>query len=161
MVPSSYFIDGTLDEAKKVLEHPNTIYGLGDGGAHLGFLCDASLPTFMLQHWARDRQRGRIPLTEVVRGLTHDNARAVGLNDRGLLRAGYRGDVNVIDFDKLQLGPPRVRRDLPAGGARVLQHAEGYTATVVAGAVTYRDGTPTGALPGRLVRGAQAPKGAA
>jgi len=155
MAPSSYFIGGTLDEAKGVLEHPNTIFGLGDGGAHLGFLCDASLPTFMVQHWARDRKRGRIPLPEIIRGLSHDTAIAVGLNDRGLLRPGYRADVNVIDFEKLQIGPPRVKRDLPAGGARVLQEATGYTANVVAGAITYRDGTATGALPGRLVRGAQ------
>ena len=156
LIPVSFLIDGNLDVAGQVLQHPNTIYGLGDGGAHLGFLCDATFSTHMLQHWARDRARGCIPLPQVIRGLTHDTASAVGLNDRGLLRADYRADINILDFDKVELGPPRVRRDLPAGGTRLTQSAKGYSATIVAGTVTYRDGIATDALPGRLVRGAQA-----
>jgi N-acyl-D-aspartate/D-glutamate deacylase len=154
-VPVTNFPGGTLDLPGEMLRHPNSVYGLGDGGAHLGFLCDASLPTYMLQYWARERTTGRIPVAEVVRGLSHDTARAVGLRDRGLLRAGYRADINVIDFDRLELGPPRAALDLPAGGTRVTQGARGYAATIVGGIVTYRDGIATGALPGRLVRGAR------
>jgi len=155
MVPLANFAGGSLDSAGEMLRHPNSIYGLGDGGAHLGFLCDASLPTYMLQYWGRDRKTGRIPLPELVRGLSSDTAHAVGLDDRGLLRPGYRADINIIDFDGLQLGAPRVTHDLPANGIRVIQDASGYAATIVGGAVTYRDGVATGALPGRLVRGAQ------
>jgi N-acyl-D-aspartate/D-glutamate deacylase len=161
MVPVSYLINGTLDVAGELLRHPNTIYGLGDGGAHLGFLCDASLPTYMVQYWARDRKRGRISLSEVISNLTLKTAHALGLDDRGLVRPGYRADLNVIDFDRLELGAPRVRRDLPAGGARITQAAVGYTASIVNGKITYRDGIATGNLPGRLVRGAQSPRRAA
>lgn len=150
------YASGGLEPQREMLRHSHTVYGLGDGGAHLGFLCDASLPTFMLQHWVRDRTRGdRIPLTEVVKGLTSDNARAVGLNDRGLLKTGLKADVNVIDMDRLALKAPQVAYDLPAGGRRVTQQATGYAATIVSGVVTYREGQATGALPGRLVRGAR------
>ncbi len=155
---SANLVNGDLDTAGAVLRHPYTLYGLGDGGAHVGILCDASLPTFMLQYWARERQRGsgRIPLAEVIHGLTHANAQAIGLEERGLLRAGWRADINVIDFDRLTLGSPHVVRDLPAGGARIMQEAQGYTATIVDGVVAYRDGAPTGELRGRLIRsGAQ------
>ncbi len=157
MLPSVNFADGTLDAAREMLCHPHTVYGLGDGGAHLGFLCDASLPTYMLQYWARDRVRGeRLPLQEVVAGLTSQPAAAVGLLDRGLIRSGHKADLNIIDFDRLTLEPPRVAYDLPAGGRRVTQDAKGYVATIVNGVPTYRNGVATGAQPGRLVRGPQA-----
>ena len=157
MLPVVNFADGTLNAALSMLRHPHSIFGLGDGGAHLGFLCDASLPTHLLTYWVRDREKGeRLGLEEAIRGLTHDTARAVGLNDRGLLKTGYRADINIIDFDQLTLLPPRVHYDLPAHGRRVHQGARGYTATLVNGTVVQRNGKSTGALPGRLVRGAQA-----
>jgi N-acyl-D-aspartate/D-glutamate deacylase len=158
-VPVANFIGGNLDRTREMLRHPHALFGLGDGGAHLGFLCDASLPTYLLQYWGRDRPRGRIPLPEIVRGLSRTTACAVGLNDRGLLKPGFRADVNVIDFGRLELGPPRAANDLPAGGTRITQDAKGYLATLVAGTVAYRDGWATGALPGRLVRGPQAADG--
>jgi len=154
MVPTVNFAHGSLDDAREMLRHPHAVYGLGDGGAHLGFLCDASLPTYMLQYWVRDRTRGeRLPLAEVVHGLTARCARAVGLGDRGVLAPGYRADLNVIDIERLSLEPPRVRYDLPAGGRRMVQGARGYVATFVGGQAVQRDGVATGALPGRLVRG--------
>jgi N-acyl-D-aspartate/D-glutamate deacylase len=120
-------------------------------------ICDGSFPTSMLTHWTRDRTRGaKLSLEEVVRMQTSDTARAVGLYDRGLIALGYRADLNVIDYEHLTLHAPQVAYDLPAGGRRLVQRASGYVATVVAGVTTYRDGEPTGALPGRLVRGAQA-----
>ncbi|WOK36284.1 N-acyl-D-amino-acid deacylase family protein [Sphingomonas sp. C3-2] len=156
MLPSVNYAFGSLDVAGEMLRHPRSVYGLGDGGAHLGFLCDASLPTFMLEYWARDRKASRLSVEDVVRGLSHETARAIGLNDRGLLRSGYKADINVIDFDRLKLGPPRVTNDLPAGGRRMVQQASGYRATILNGQIVARDDTATGALPGRLVRGAKA-----
>jgi N-acyl-D-aspartate/D-glutamate deacylase len=154
------YVDKSLDTVLEMLRHRDTVPGLGDGGAHLGVMCDATYSTFMLTHWARDRTRGaRIPLETVVKSLSHDTARAVGLNDRGLLRPGYRADLNIIDFDRLQLGMPQVLHDLPAGGRRIIQRATGYDATIVRGVVTQRHGAPTDALPGRLVRGPQAAPG--
>ncbi|MCR9183947.1 MAG: amidohydrolase family protein [Halieaceae bacterium] len=156
MLPVVNFADGTLNAALDMLRHPHSLYGLGDGGAHLGFLCDASLPTHLLTYWARDRNKGeRLALPEVIRGLTHDTADAVGLNDRGLLRPGYRADINIIDFEALTLLPPRIQYDLPANGRRVHQDANGYTATLVNGQVVQRNGQATGLFPGRLVRGPQ------
>jgi len=137
-----------------MLRHPATVLGLGDAGAHLGLICDASYPTTMLTHWARDRTRGpRFTIPEVVRALTVETSNAVGLCDRGRIGAGYRADLNVIDFDRLRMGLPRVVRDLPANGRRIVQPAEGYRATLVGGVITQIDGQATGALPGRLVRG--------
>ncbi|WP_157220658.1 N-acyl-D-amino-acid deacylase family protein [Flavisphingomonas formosensis] len=157
MLPSINFAGESFAAVEEMLRHPNTIYGLGDGGAHLGFLCDASLPTYMLQHWGRERSRGdRLPVEQVVRGLSARPAAAVGLRDRGLVRMGYRADINVIDFDRLALGPPHVAYDLPAGGKRIVQCATGYRATLLRGVAVREDDAPTGALPGRLVRGAQA-----
>ncbi len=151
------YVDKSLDATLEMLRHRDTVPGLGDGGAHLGVMCDASYSTFMLTHWARDRSRGeRLPLPVVVKALTRDTAGVIGLNDRGLVRPGYRADLNVIDFDRLRLKMPEIHTDLPAAGRRVIQPAVGYEATMVAGTVTYRDGAPAGALPGRLVRGPQA-----
>lgn len=147
---------GSLDPSFAMLSHKDTVPGLSDGGAHVGMICDGSFPTSMLTHWTRDRTRGpKLPLAEVTRMQTADTARAVGLFDRGLIAPGYRADLNVIDYDHLTLHAPKVAYDLPAGGRRLVQKASGYVATIVAGEVTYRDGEPTDALPGRLVRGAQ------
>lgn len=151
--PSANFADGHLDSSLAMMQHPDTIIGLGDGGAHVARICDASLPTHLLTYWTRDRAGNRLPLASAIRMLTHDTAAAVGLHDRGTLAPGQVGDVNVIDYDHLQLALPRIVTDLPAGGGRLKQHARGYTATIKSGVVTYRDGTATGALPGRLVRG--------
>jgi N-acyl-D-amino-acid deacylase len=147
---------GSLDSTREMLLHPAAALGLSDGGAHCGVICDASIPTYMLTHWARDRERGeRLPLEWIVKRQTHDTAELYGLLDRGVLAVGMKADVNVIDFDKLRLRRPRVAYDLPANGRRLLQEVDGYVATVVSGVVTYENGEPTGAMPGKLVRGAQ------
>jgi N-acyl-D-aspartate/D-glutamate deacylase len=141
-----------------MLTNPHTLSGLSDGGAHVGAICDVSLPTFMLSHWCRDRTRGpRLDLSQTIRAQTRDTAEAVGLNDRGVLEAGYLADINVIDFERLNLGVPYMVYDLPTGARRLMQEAEGYVATVKSGQVIYREGQATGALPGRLVRGRQTP----
>ena len=155
-VPFLNYSDGSLDIAKELLEHPNSVLGLGDGGAHVGTICDASFPTTMLTHWVRDRRRGPLlELPAVVAKQTSRTARAVGLLDRGVLAPGMRADVNVVDLDNLRLHLPTVEYDLPAGGRRFLQRADGYLHTIVAGVPTYANGEHTGALAGRLVRGAQ------
>ncbi|TFH25540.1 MAG: D-aminoacylase [Myxococcales bacterium] len=147
---------GSLDSTREMLLHPAAALGLSDGGAHCGVICDASIPTYMLTHWARDRERGeRLPLEWIVKRQTHDTAELYGLLDRGVLAVGMKADVNVIDFDKLRLRRPRVAYGLPANGRRLLQEVDGYVATVVSGVVTYENGEPTGAMPGKLVRGAQ------
>lgn len=156
-LPFLNYADGSLDPSFAMLTHRDTVPGLSDGGAHVGMICDGSFPTSNLTHWTRDRTRGpKLPLELMVRMQTHDTASALGLHDRGLVAPGYRADLNVIDYDRLRLKPPAVAYDLPAGGRRLVQRADGYVATIVAGQVTYRDGEPTGALPGRLLRGAQA-----
>jgi N-acyl-D-aspartate/D-glutamate deacylase len=127
--------------------------GLGDGGAHVGIISDASYTTYLLTHWGRDRTHGRFEIPYLVKRQTSDTARAVGLLDRGVIAPGMKADINVIDFGKLRVNAPRMAFDLPAGGKRLLQDANGYVATIVSGAVTYRDGKETGALPGKLVRG--------
>lgn len=147
-----------LDVAREMMLHPHTVFGLGDGGAHCGVICDGSAPTYQLTHWCRDRTRGdKLPLELIVRRQTRDTAHLVGLSDRGVLAAGMKADVNVIDFDRLRLHPPEIVYDLPAGGRRLIQRADGYRATIVSGEVVFRDSEPTGALPGRLIRGPQAP----
>jgi N-acyl-D-aspartate/D-glutamate deacylase len=139
-----------------MMRHDDTILGLGDGGAHVGTICDASFPTTMLTYWTRDRSRGeKLSLPFVVRAHARETAVAVGLCDRGLLAPGYKADVNVIDYDRLTLRAPKVVYDLPAGGRRLVQEAEGYVATLVSGKVIYREGEATEALPGCLIRGAQ------
>jgi N-acyl-D-aspartate/D-glutamate deacylase len=154
--PLFNYADGDLEAIRQMMTHPHTLIGLGDGGAHVGYICDASSMTHMLVHWARDRRRGpRLPIEFVVRRITRDNAWALGLADRGVIAPGYKADLNVIDFGRLRLRVPELRYDLPAGGKRLVQEAEGYVATVLSGVVTYREGRPTGALPGRLVRGPQ------
>ncbi len=147
---------GNLDHVKTMLDHPYTVSGLSDGGAHCGMLCDASFPTTLIQHWGRDRDRGeKLPLEQLVAMQTSRTAQQVGLMDRGVLKPGYRADVNVIDFDGLTLHPPHVVNDLPAGGRRLVQKASGYEITVINGKIAFREGEPTGELNGKLVRGAQ------
>lgn len=147
---------GSLETSLEMMRHPGAVIGLGDGGAHCGTICDGSHPTFMLTHWVRDRRRGaRLPLPIAVKLLSHDTARAVGLADRGIIAPGFKADLNVIDLEQLHLHAPEVIYDLPSGGRRLVQRADGYRATIVNGHVVYRDGTPSGNLPGRLVRGPQ------
>ncbi|MCL2534883.1 MAG: amidohydrolase family protein [Nocardiaceae bacterium] len=150
------FSNFTLDPIREMLLHPATAIGLGDGGAHVGAICDASNTTFMLTHWARDRRRGeKIPLATAVRKMTLDTATIYGLTDRGVIAEGKKADLNVIDFERLQLKSPAMVHDLPGGARRLLQRAEGYRATIVSGQVVLRDGEDTGARPGALVRGAR------
>ena len=145
----------TAEPLREMILHPRSVLGLGDGGAHCGIVCDASMTTFMLTHWVRDRRRGpRIPLETAVRALTRDPAALYGLDDRGAIRPGLRADLNLIDLDRLQLRLPEMVFDLPTGARRLVQRADGYVATLVAGQVVMREGAPTGRLPGRLVRGA-------
>jgi N-acyl-D-aspartate/D-glutamate deacylase len=153
MLPFFSYSDGNHDAIREMLTHPAGVAGLGDGGAHCGVICDASMTTYLLTHWARDRTRGpKLDLEWVVRKQTRETAELYGLTDRGTIALGKRADLNVIDFDRLQLDQPEVVYDLPAGGRRLIQHATGYTATIVSGAITRRDGRDTGARPGRLVR---------
>jgi len=154
--PLSNYTYGDLGSVHDMLTHDATIVGLGDGGAHVGILCDASAITTMLTHWTRDRTRGpKVSLPWAVRRVTRDSAFAIGLRDRGVLRPGFKADINVIDYDRLRLSVPRVVYDLPAGGKRLIQTTTGYDATIVSGVPVYREGQATGALPGRLVRGAR------
>ena len=147
---------GSLDASYEMLRHRDTVPGLSDGGAHVGMICDGSFPTSLLTHWTRDRTRGpKLSLPFVVKQQCADTAALVGLCDRGRVAVGLRADLNVIDYDRLTLLAPEIAHDLPAGGRRLMQRATGYTATILAGEVTYRDGDPTGALPGRLLRGAR------
>jgi len=150
------YTHGNFDDMRTMLMHPQTVLGLSDGGAHCGIICDASLPTYMLTHWVRDRSRGeRIALEQVVRMQTRNTAALFGFNDRGALAPGLRADVNVIDFENLRIAPPEVVFDLPANGRRMVQHASGYRMTIQSGQVIYEDGEPTGTLPGKLLRGPQ------
>ena len=154
MLPFFNYVEGNHDAIHEMMTHPAAVSGLSDGGAHCGLICDASYPTFLLTHWARDRKRGpRFPLEYVVRKQTLDTASLFGLNDRGVLAVGKKADVNVIDLDALTLEMPRMAYDLPAGGRRLIQGASGYDATVVSGVITRRHGLDTGARPGTLLRG--------
>ena len=147
------YTEGNLDNIREMLTDDATVMGIADGGAHVCTVCDASSPTFLLTHWARDRKRGEgIPLEFLVRKHSHDTARAYGIKDRGVLAAGMRADLNVIDFEKLRMRKHEVVYDLPAGGKRLIQRAQGYRHTFVAGTETLRDDEHTGALPGKLLR---------
>ncbi|KPU88583.1 amidohydrolase [Variovorax paradoxus] len=154
--PSFNYAYNDLSQLHAELQHPRTMMSLADGGAHCGYICDVSMPTYMLTHWARDRSRGpTLPLELMVQRQTRDTARIYGLEDRGLLRPGYLADINIIDFDRLRIPPPHVAFDLPAGGRRLVQTAEGYRATLKAGETIMENGERTGALPGKLMRGPQ------
>ena len=151
--PANSYGDGNFDALGELLSSPLTVPGLGDGGAHCTLISDASNPTYMLTHWGRDRTRGaRLPVELLVQWHARDTAALFGLHDRGLVAPGMKADLNVIDFDALRVRPPEMAYDFPAGGKRLVQRADGYRATIVDGAVTYLDGAPTGALPGRIVR---------
>lgn len=149
------YADRSLDAVREMMMHEDTVVALGDGGAHYGVICDASFTTFVLTHWVKERDKGRIDLAHAVQALSSEPAMLVGLEDRGVLAVGYKADINVIELDRLELMMPHVERDLPGGGRRLNQHAKGYRATIVSGQVIQKDGAPTGALPGRLVRGRQ------
>ena len=157
--PLFNYSDGNLDLLRTLHQHPRTLLGLSDAGAHCGAICDGGMPTFMLTHWVKGRTRGpTLPLEHIVRRQTRLTAEFFGLHDRGLLAPGLKGDVNVIDLERLALGPAKMAYDLPAGGRRLVQRAHGYEATIVSGTVILERDEHTGALPGRLVRG---PQGAA
>ena len=152
--PLSNYAYGNLDAVFDMMQDPHSLIGLGDGGAHVGVLTDASAVTYMLTHWARDRTRGaKLTIPEAIKRLTSDNANAIGLQDRGVLKVGKKADLNIIDFSKLKIKKPEVLYDLPAGGRRMVQRIKGYDATIVSGEVVSKMGVPTEALPGRLVRG--------
>jgi N-acyl-D-aspartate/D-glutamate deacylase len=154
--PAANYIDCNYDAALSMLRHPHTVVGLGDAGAHCGTICDGSYPTYLLTHWTRDRSRGeRLALEFAVQRYTRAPAEVVGLYDRGLLAPGMKADVNLIDHANLYLSPPGIVHDLPAGGRRLMQTAKGYVATIVSGEVVIDHDRPTGALPGRLLRGAR------
>ncbi len=145
---------GSLDDMKEMLLHPNSALGLSDGGAHCGVICDASAPTYMLTHWARDRADG-LPLEFVVKKMTRDTAHLYGLEDRGVLAPGFKADLNLVDLEHLNLRLPEMVHDLPAGARRLIQRADGWKATICSGEVTFEDGEHTDARPGRLIRGGQ------
>jgi len=155
--PLYNYSGGSLDASYEMHGHEHTLMGLSDGGAHCGAICDAGMPTFMLTHWTRDRKRGpTLPLEHIVKRQTSETAAFYGLNDRGVLAPGYLADINVIDYDHLDVDAPKMVFDLPAGGRRLVQHARGYKATIKNGEVIMKDGEATGALPGKLLRGHQA-----
>ena len=156
LFPLANFTDGNLDVIREMNLDECTLPGLSDGGAHCGVICDASYPTYMLTHWVRDRTQGeRLPLEYVVQRQCRDTARQVGLHDRGTVEVGMLADLNVIDFEHLTLRAPEMAFDLPAGGRRLVQRADGYVATIKRGEVIYRHGEATGAMPGQLIRGPQ------
>ena len=149
------FENNSLDTVGELIRRDDVVLGLGDGGAHYGMICDSSFPTYLMAHWARDRKSGRLDIAEAIRELTTVPARVAGLADRGRIAVGYKADVNVIDHAALRLHKPVIVRDLPAGGRRLDQTADGYIATIVSGEVIAENGVPTDARPGRLVRGRQ------
>lgn len=154
--PILNYADGNLNFLEDLQHADDCVNSLSDGGAHCGTICDAASPTFMLQHWVRDREGGGITLENAVKRQSRDTALLYGLSDRGLIAPGYLADINVIDFDAIKLGKPWLAFDLPAGGKRLLQKADGYVATIKSGEVTFRDGAYLGVHPGKLIRGPQA-----
>ena len=155
LITLANFRDGSLDTVAELFRRDDVVLGLGDGGAHYGMICDASFPTYMLAHWARDRATGRLSVAEAVRELTSAPARVAGLADRGRIAVGYKADLNVIDHSGMTLHKPVIARDLPGGGRRLDQTADGYVATIVSGEVIAENGMPTDARPGKLIRGRQ------
>ncbi|ABS62644.1 Amidohydrolase 3 [Parvibaculum lavamentivorans DS-1] len=155
-LPFNNYSYGNLDDVYGMMTGPHALYGISDGGAHCGFICDASFPTTTIGLWSKGSKSGyQIPLEALVHGYTQRNARHVGWHDRGAIKVGQLADLNVIDLGKLSLSPPEIVRDLPAGGTRLLQTAKGYRQTIKSGVVTFEDGKWTGETPGKLVRGEQ------
>jgi N-acyl-D-aspartate/D-glutamate deacylase len=155
-MPLLGYANGNLEPIREMMMHPKSVFSLSDGGAHCGLIADASMPTFLLTYWVRDRSRGeRIPLEKIVASQTRETASFYGMQDRGVIAPGMKADLNVIDFDALHIHAPEMVYDLPAEGRRLIQKVDGYRYTVCSGEVTYEDGTPTGKLPGKLVRGPQ------
>jgi N-acyl-D-amino-acid deacylase len=150
--PARNFTRFNLDVVRDMLTRDDTVLGLGDGGAHCGAICDGSMQTYLLTYWARDRVGERLSIPHVVRAMTSHTAAVMGLSDRGIIAPGMKADLNVIDHANLQLHPPRASFDLPAGGRRLTQAAQGYTATILSGIITHAHDHPTGNLPGRLLR---------
>jgi N-acyl-D-aspartate/D-glutamate deacylase len=156
-LPILGYADGDLEAIREMMAHPRSVFGLSDGGAHCGLICDASMPTYLLTHWARDRVRGEgFPVEQMVEAQTRRTAELYGLDDRGVLATGMKADVNVIDFDGLHIHAPEMVYDLPAEGRRLIQKVDGYRYTIQSGEVTFEAGEPTGAMPGRVIRGPQA-----
>jgi N-acyl-D-aspartate/D-glutamate deacylase len=154
--PVLNYADGNLDFLEELQHRDDCVNSLSDGGAHCGTICDAASPTFMLQHWVRDRRRKTIALEHAIKRQCRDTAVLYGLHDRGVLAPGYLADVNVIDMQRLRLGRPWLAFDLPAGGKRLLQKADGYVATIKSGQVTFREGVMQGPTPGKVLRGPRA-----
>lgn len=155
-MPLLGYSNGDFEALREMMMHPHAIFGLSDGGAHCGLICDASMPSYLLTHWARDRSRGdRIPIEQLVHNQTQRTANFYGMLDRGLLAPGMKADINVIDFEGLTIHPPQMVYDLPADARRLIQHVDGYKFTICGGEVIFEDGQDTGARPGRLVRGPQ------
>ncbi|HET6909336.1 MAG TPA: amidohydrolase family protein, partial [Mycobacteriales bacterium] len=151
--PLASYVEFNHEAIREMMTHPRTVLGLSDGGAHCGLICDASMPTYLLTHWVRDRTRGpRLPIEQVVSLQTSRTARTYGLTDRGTIETGMRADLNLVDLDGLRLHMPEMVFDLPAGGRRLVQHVDGYVGTFVAGVQTLANGELTGERPGRLVR---------
>jgi len=155
-LPLLNYMDGNLDFLEELQQADDTVNSLSDGGAHCGTICDAASPTFMLEHWVKNRKRGKLSIEHAIKRQCLDTARLYGLNDRGLLKPGYLADVNVIDMDRIKLGKPWLAFDLPAGGKRLLQKADGYDYTIKSGQVTFKGGVVTDKRPGGLIRGPQA-----
>jgi N-acyl-D-amino-acid deacylase len=156
MVPILNYAYSSLDAVREMIQHPQAVMGLADGGAHCAIICDASIPTTNVTLWTRDRTRGeKLPLEFIIRKQTQDTARLFGMHDRGVLAAGFKADINVIDYDNLRVHQPQIVHDLPGGAKRLIQRADGYVATIVSGEVVMRNGEPTEARPGRVVRGEQ------
>ncbi len=156
-MPLLGYADGDFEALRSMMLHEHAVFGLSDGGAHCGLICDASMPSYLLTHWARDRVRGeRIPLEQLVHNQTQRTAAFYGMHDRGLLAPGMKADVNVIDFDRLTIHPPEMVYDLPSSARRLVQKVDGYRMTICSGEVIMENGAETGARPGRLVRGPQA-----
>ncbi len=156
-MPFLGYANGDLEDIRSMMTHEKAVFGLSDGGAHCGLICDASMPTFLLTYWARDRVKGeKFPIEWIVQQQTKRTAEFYGMKDRGVVAPGMKADLNVIDFEALHIHGPEMVNDLPARGKRLIQQIDGYRYTIKSGEVTYEGGKPTGALPGTLVRGPQA-----
>jgi N-acyl-D-amino-acid deacylase len=157
LLPLFNYSNHDLEPQRAMIEHPHSLISLGDGGAHCGLICDASLTTFLLTHWVRDRKRGaRLPIENAIHRTTQHTAEFYGLRDRGVIAPGYKADLNLIDFDRLALRRPEMAYDLPGDARRLLQKADGYDLKIVSGAVVMEGAEPTGEVPGKLLRGPQA-----